>query len=83
MVTRLALINIMSKNLPYIIPSPQPQIEEGFAAYQTTHQFYHEVQTRAEFRRHCEWYYSTAERNRQDLQKMRGELNIFQWFRRR
>lgn len=83
MVTRLALINFMSKNLPYIIPSPQPQIEEGFAAYQTTHQFYHEVQTRTEFRRHCEWYYSTAERNRQDLQKMRGELNIFQWFRRR
>lgn len=83
MVTRLALIKIMSKNLPYIIPSPPPQIDEAFAAYQTTHQFYHEVQTRAEFRRYCEWYYSTAERNRQDLQKMRGELNIFQWFRRR
>ncbi|MBD2683204.1 MULTISPECIES: hypothetical protein [Nostoc] len=73
----------MSKNLPYIIPSPPPQIDEAFAAYQTTHQFYHEIQTRAEFRRYCEWYYSTAERNRQDLQKMRGELNIFQWFRRR
>jgi hypothetical protein len=74
----------MSKNLPYIIlASPQPQIEEAFAVQQTTHQFYHEVQTRVEFQRHCEWYYATAERNRQDLQKMRGELNIFQWFRRR
>jgi hypothetical protein len=73
----------MSKNLPYILPFPQPQIEETFAAHQTTHQFYQEVQTRSEFRRYCEWYYTTAERNRQDLERMRGELNIFQWFRKR
>jgi hypothetical protein len=73
----------MSKNLPYIIPSPQPQVEKAFAAYQTTHQFYHEVRLRSEFQRHCEWYYTTAEQNRQELKRMRGELNIFQWFRRR
>jgi hypothetical protein len=73
----------MSKNLPYIIPSAQPQAEESFGAYQTTHQFYQEVQTRSEFQRYCEWYYTTAESNRKDLEKMRGELNIFQWFRRR
>ncbi|NDJ21170.1 hypothetical protein GS682_05850 [Nostoc sp. B(2019)] len=73
----------MSKNLPYIIPSSQNSVDETFAAHQTTHQFYQEVQTRSEFQRYCEWYYTTAERNRQDLEKMRGELNIFQWFRRR
>jgi hypothetical protein len=72
----------MSKNLPYIMPSPQPQVEEAFATYQTTHQFYHEVQSRSEFQRYCEWYYTTAEQNRQELKRMRGELNIFQWFRR-
>ncbi len=73
----------MSKDLPLIIPSPQPQVEEGFAAYQTTHQFYREVEARSEFQRYCDWYYTTAERNRQELQRMRGELNIMQWFRRR
>jgi hypothetical protein len=73
----------MNKNLPYILRLPQPEIEETFAAHQTTHQFYHEVRARSEFKRHCEWYYITAERNRQDLEKMRGELNIFRLFRRR
>ncbi|MBD6615843.1 hypothetical protein FNW02_08375 [Komarekiella sp. 'clone 1'] len=73
----------MSQNLPYILPVPQPQAEETFATHQTTHQFYQEVKTRLEFQSYCEWYYTTAERNRQDLEKMRGELNIFQWFRRR
>lgn len=72
----------MSKNLPYIIPAAQSEEEEGFSNYQITHQFYHEVHTRSEFQRHCEWYYATAEQHRQDLKKMRGELNILQWFRR-
>jgi hypothetical protein len=73
----------MSKDLPYIIPSTPPETEETFASYETTHQFYEEVQTRSEFQLYCEWYYKTAEQNRQDLKKMRGELNILQWFRRR
>jgi hypothetical protein len=73
----------MSQNLLYILPVPQPEVEQAFATYQTTHQFYSEVQTRAEFRQHCAWYNTTAAQNRQDLEKMRGELNIFQWFRRR
>ncbi len=73
----------MSKDLPHIVPSAQPEVEETFAAHQTTHQFYHEVRARSEFKRHCEWYYTTAERHRQELEKMRGELNIFRLFRRR
>ena len=73
----------MSKNLPYIIQYTQPQVEEAFGSYQTTHQFYHEVRSRSEFKRYCEWYYTTAEQHRQELKRMRGELNIFQWFRRR
>lgn len=72
----------MYKNLPYIIPGTQPEVEETFASHQTTHQFYREVQTRAEFQQYCEWYRATAENNRRELEKMRGELNILQWFRR-
>ncbi|MDM9379309.1 hypothetical protein QUB80_01120 [Chlorogloeopsis sp. ULAP01] len=73
----------MSKDLPLIIPSPQPQVEESFAAYQTTHQFYQEVQVRSEHQQFCEWYHTTAERHRQELKRMRGELNIMQFFLRR
>ncbi|AFY45971.1 hypothetical protein Nos7524_0044 [Nostoc sp. PCC 7524] len=72
----------MSQNLPHILPVLPPQVEEGFATYQTTKQFYYEVQTRLEFQSYCEWYYLTAEQHRQELKKMRGELNIFRWFRR-
>ncbi|MDB9373773.1 hypothetical protein [Nodularia sphaerocarpa] len=72
----------MSKNLPYIMRSPQFEIEEGFANYHTTQEFYQEVHTRSEFDNYCQWYEITAEQHRQDLEKMRGELNIFQWFRR-
>ncbi|WP_414527136.1 hypothetical protein [Nodularia chucula] len=72
----------MSKNLPYIMPAPQSDVEEGFANYQITQEFYREVYTRSEFENYCRWYEITAEQNRQDLEKMRGELNIFQWFRR-
>ncbi len=70
----------MSKYFPHIIPASLPEVEETFASYQTTHQFYHEVQVRAEFKQYCEWYYTTAEQNRQELERMRGELNIMQWF---
>lgn len=71
----------MSQELSHIIPSPQPEVEDTFSAYQTTHQFYTEVQARSELKKYCDWYYTTAESNRQDLEKMRGELNIMQWFR--
>lgn len=72
----------MSNDFLHIIPSPQPKVEEGFASYQTTHEFYQEVQTRSDHERHCAWYYITAQRHRQELQKMRGEFNFLRFFRR-
>jgi hypothetical protein len=72
----------MSKEISQIVPSSQP-VEEIFAVQQVTKNFYYEVQARDEFKRYCEWYYITAQQNRQELEKMRGELNIFAWFRRR
>ena len=73
----------MTKDLPHIIPAPQPEIEATFAAYHATRQFYSEVQARSEMKRYCEWYYTISERHRQELQQMRGDLNILAWFRRR
>lgn len=72
----------MSDKLPQIIPAPQPEIEQTFAAYQATRQFYQEVESREAIKRYCGWYYTVAERHRQELQQMRGELNILGWFRR-
>ncbi|MBK1986079.1 hypothetical protein A0J48_000675 [Sphaerospermopsis aphanizomenoides BCCUSP55] len=71
------------KELPYIVPSSQPETQEIFAVHQTTVEFYHEVETRSEFKRYCEWYYKTADQNRRELEKMRGEINIMGWFLRR
>lgn len=70
----------MSKDLPYIVPSPQPQAEEVFAVHQTSQEFYQEVQIRLQFKQHCEWYHKMAAQNRRDLAKMRGEINIISWF---
>jgi len=48
----------------------------------TARQFYQEVQSREAIKLYCDWYYTTAERHRQELQQMRSELNILGWFRR-
>lgn len=71
----------MPKELRQIIPAPQPDIVD-FTAYQATSQFYCEVQSRAAIKCYCDWYYLTAKRHQQELQQMRGELNILGWFRR-
>ncbi|KJH73261.1 hypothetical protein [Aliterella atlantica] len=71
----------MSEELQHIIPIPAAQIRDTFAAYQTTSQFYQEVRSRHALNTYCAWYYDTAKRHRQELQQMRGELNILSWFR--
>lgn len=71
----------MSEELRRIIPLPPRVADETFATYQATTEFYQEVQYRNELERYCHWYYMTAERHRQELQKMRKETNILGWFR--
>jgi hypothetical protein len=73
----------MSKDFPYIIPSPPPEVEEVFAAAQVTREYYDEVQIRSEHRKYCDSYRTIATKHRQELERMRGELNLFAWFRRR
>ncbi|MBD2005291.1 MULTISPECIES: hypothetical protein [Cyanophyceae] len=72
----------MSQKILRIIIGTQPAAEV-FATYRATHDFYREVQYREELKSYSEWYYMTAESNRKELQKMRGDINIFGWFNRR
>ena len=74
---------MMPNEIRRIIPLPQPEIEATFAAYQTTSQFYREVQARESWSHYCDWYYTTAALHQQELQQMRGEFNILALFRRR
>ena len=73
----------MSQELIRIIPSAEPEVEETIAASETTYQFYREIEVRSEFQSYCEWYHATAKSNQEEFERMRGEPNIFQWFRRR
>lgn len=72
----------MPEQFRYIIPTPPPAADI-FATYRLTHEFYREAQDRQEQERYCEWYRQTAERHRQELQKMQGDINLFGWFCRR
>jgi hypothetical protein len=72
----------MPEELRRIIPAPPPPADI-FATYQLAHEFHQEAQHRQELERYCEWYYLTAERHRNELQRMRGDINLFGWFCRR
>ncbi|MGB3239847.1 MAG: hypothetical protein WBB29_16245 [Geitlerinemataceae cyanobacterium] len=73
----------MNQDFREIIPIPEQAVDEAFAVHQTSQEFHREVQYREELESYCQWYYATAEANRQELVKMRGELNIFGWFLRK
>jgi len=72
----------MSEPFQYIIPAPPPAADI-FATYQLAYEFRREVDYRQEHQRYCEWYQQTAERHRQELQKMQNDINLFGWFCRR
>ena len=63
-----------------IIPTPPSAVDEIFATHHVSGEFYREVQYRQELERYCQWYYETAAQHRQELQRMRSEINIFGWF---
>ncbi len=72
----------MSEELQQIVPAPpSPVIQETFAAIASTNEFYKEVKSREALQAYCAWYYTTAQKHRQELEQMRGELNILRWFR--
>ncbi len=74
----------MSEPLQRIVPNPPPPaVDEFLAPYQYAGEFYTEVRYRQDFERHCQWYYATAEANRREFEKMRGDINILGWLTRR
>lgn len=70
---------MLPNNFSQLIPYIQPELEI-LETYQVTQQFYQEVKYRQEFASYCQWYEETAEFHRQELQKMRGDINLFGWF---
>ena len=70
------------QNHRWFLPSVHVE-PELFEVYRSTHQFYQEVQSRESHDRYRAWYASVAEQNRRDLERMRGDVNIFGWFRRK
>lgn len=72
----------MPKEFAYIIPAPPP-VRELFATHQLAYEFRREAEYREELQSYGEWYRLTAQRHRQELEKMRGDINILGWFNRR
>lgn len=64
-----------------IIPN-LPEQADVLESYQLTRDFYREVQYRQELDNYCQWYYEAARQHREELDKMRRDINIFGWFRR-
>jgi hypothetical protein len=56
---------------------------EILSRHQLTYEFRAEVQYRDEFQRYCQWYYQTAAQHRQELEQMRGDINLLGLFCRR
>ena len=71
----------MSDQLRFIHSAPAQQ--EILEAHEVTYEFRREVQYRQDFERYCQWYHLTAQAHRQELAKLRGDVNILGWFRRR
>ncbi|MGB3401810.1 MAG: hypothetical protein WBA77_03900 [Microcoleaceae cyanobacterium] len=53
---------------------------EAFEVYQVTHKFYQEAQYRQACQNHDQWYREVAQAHQQELEKMRGDINLFGWF---
>lgn len=72
----------MSDGIHRIVIVPPPQIDERIATHHVSREFHREVSGREDFAAYCQWYRETAERHRQELETMRGDLNVFGWFSR-
>jgi hypothetical protein len=69
----------MLQDFCWLIPKPQSN-PEVLVAYELIRQFHREVESREEFDRYCQWYRAIAAQHRQELEKMRSDINLFGWF---
>jgi len=74
---------VMSDGINRIVFIPPPALDEQIERHHVTREFHREVHYRQDFQAHCQWYRETAARHRQELEKMRGDINVFGWFSRR
>lgn len=72
-----------SNELHWLRPGIAPEIAEILAAYHLTREFHREVIHREEHQAYYQWYQEVAKQHQQELQKMRGDVNLFSLFRRR
>lgn len=70
----------MSNDLRWIAPVPPEPNHQVLEAHRLTRNFYEEVYHRQEFERYCQWYYTTANQNQQELQKIQNDFNLLGWF---
>ncbi len=59
------------------------EVSEYLALHQTAQDFRLEVEHRAQVEAYCQWYYQTAQDNRETLTRMQNELNVLAWLSRR
>ena len=71
----------MQNDIRWLTPLP-PSMLEALVAYELTREFYQEVQYREELLEYCQWYQETALKNRVELQRMQGDINLMGWFNR-
>lgn len=60
-------------------PAIEPEI---FEVYRVTKAFYREAEYREDLEQTYLWYQETAKRHRRELDSMRGDVNLFRFFRR-
>ncbi|MBO9997537.1 MAG: hypothetical protein J7641_00795 [Cyanobacteria bacterium SID2] len=72
----------MSDGINRIVFVPPPPIDNRIAVHHVTREFHREVEYRSDFESYCQWYYETAAKHRQELEKMQGDINILGWFSR-
>lgn len=65
------------------VPLPPATPSEAIVTYEFSRNFYREVAQRQAFADHCQWYHETAAKHQQELESMRGDINILGWFSRR
>ncbi len=68
--------------LQSIVPIPDIAPEQ-FKGHHLAYKFRHEIEQRQAFEDYCRWYEAIAEQNRQELEQMRSEFDLFKWFCRR
>jgi len=73
----------MNLGEPHWLIQRLPTVADILGTYQITYEFYQEVHDRGEHQRHCQWYRQVAQQNQEELERLRGDVNLLGFFYRR